>query len=103
MAITTSAAIIEAVGKCAEAVMWFIKYKIFSAQPKRREKLQQECEAIENEISEYRKKIARSDNNVVINFYNDECNWLRVSLARKRREIEYLSNIGVKDSGGNGN
>lgn len=103
MAITTPAAIIEAVGKCAEALMWFIKYKLFSAQPKRREELQQECKAIENEISEYRKKIAQTDSSVVANFYNDECDGLRVALAGKRRELEYLSDIGLKDSGGNGN
>lgn len=95
---TTTTAIIEAIAKCAEALSWYFRYKIFGAGPKRRENLLKECEDLENEIKAYRKKIGETDSMVCVNFYNDVCDELRVKLARRRRELEYLSNLDSADS-----
>lgn len=93
------AAFAEAFGRAAEAAAWYFKYKIFSATPERRRKLQTDCENLEDEIRSYRTKIKNTDSVVVADFYNDICDGLRVRLARRRRELEYLSKLGLAHCG----
>ena len=95
--------IAEAIAKCAEAVIWFIKYRFFTALPKQMQSLQIECEEIEYEIEQYRKKIASSVDIASANRFVDACDKLRIRLARKRRELKYLSNIGSSHQKGNNN
>lgn len=91
--------IVETLGKIADAILWFFKYKIQTDIPKRLDALKSEIKELENDITKYRNEISKTNNTEYANFCANICDELRIEFARKQRELKYLSDIYSKDSG----